>query len=104
MKKIDTWLNRDRDKTPEKRLFSRHNVPEKLAIRQYCCPFRAHSCEKTARFQVRSSFVRRKIFLRRSLKTQEYCRMPRLFTKYQRNLVFQNRFLPIEGQPSFTIL
>ncbi len=58
-------LNLDKDKMPEKRLFPRHNAPAKLAIRPYCCHFRAHSCGKIARFQVHSSFVRQKIFLRR---------------------------------------
>ena len=30
--------------------------------------------------------------------------MPRLFTKYQGNFIFQNRFLPIARQPSVTLL
>jgi len=49
-------------------------------------------------------FCKAKIFLRRSLKMQEYCRIPRLLNKHQGNFAFQNLFIIIWLKPTVNIM
>jgi len=73
-----------------------------LAKRQLYCAFYLVFHQKFIHFRCRAVLEGKKIFLRRSLKMKEYCRIPRLSNKHQGNFAFQNLFIPIWFKPYFT--